>query len=145
MYACNTFSTQFRKIILRYIKIGYNMNVIRQTACMVVNTVNNFAPLFRCRPGLRLYGGSGLKTFKKVGCSGLGRTHRSPTVLFIYLFLFFILFFLFLFFFIYLFFFLFASAFQLFLAVESSSLLHVCIFFFFFFFFFFFMFSEMLH
>ena len=31
-----------------YIKIGYNINVIRQTACMVTNpiTVNNFASLF---------------------------------------------------------------------------------------------------
>ena len=42
------FSTQFRKIIRRYIKSGYNINIIRQTACMVVNpiTVNNFASLF---------------------------------------------------------------------------------------------------
>ena len=35
-------------------KIGYNIhvNVIRQTACMVVNpiTVNNFASLFNCMP-----------------------------------------------------------------------------------------------
>ena len=48
IYACNDFSTQFHKIILRYKKVGYNINVIRQTACMVVNpiTVNNFASLF---------------------------------------------------------------------------------------------------
>ena len=47
------FSNQFRRIILRDIKIGYNINVIRQTACMVVNpiTVNNFASLFGCTPG----------------------------------------------------------------------------------------------
>ena len=52
VYACNDFSTQFRKIILRYKKIGYNINIIRQTACMVVNpiTVNNFASLFNCTP-----------------------------------------------------------------------------------------------
>ena len=52
IYACNDFSTQFRKIILRYKKIGYNINVIRKTACMVVNpiTVNNFASLFNCTP-----------------------------------------------------------------------------------------------
>ena len=37
IYACNDFSTHFRKIIIRYIKVGYNINVIRQTACMVVN------------------------------------------------------------------------------------------------------------
>ena len=52
IYACNDFSTQFRKIILRYKKIGYNINAIRQTASMVVNpiTVNNFASLFNCMP-----------------------------------------------------------------------------------------------
>ena len=37
IYTCNDFSTQCRKIILRYIKIGYNINVIRQTICMVDN------------------------------------------------------------------------------------------------------------
>ena len=52
IYACNDFSTHFRKIVLRYKKIGYNINVIRQTACMVVNpiTINNFASLFNCTP-----------------------------------------------------------------------------------------------
>ena len=52
IYACNDFSAQFLKIILRYKKIGYNKNVIRQTACMVVNpiTVKNFASLFNCTP-----------------------------------------------------------------------------------------------
>ena len=48
----NDFSDQFRKIIIRYKRIGYNMNVMRQTACWVVNpiTVNNFADLFNCTP-----------------------------------------------------------------------------------------------
>ena len=48
IYACNDFNTQFRKIILRYKRIGYNINAIRQTACMVVYpiTVNNFASFF---------------------------------------------------------------------------------------------------
>ena len=52
IYACNDFSNQFRKIIIRYIKVGYNINVIKQTVCMVVNpiTVNNFASLFGCTP-----------------------------------------------------------------------------------------------
>ena len=42
-------------IILRYINIGYNINVIRQTAYFVVNpiTVNNFASLFGCTPAGR--------------------------------------------------------------------------------------------
>ena len=48
VYISNDFSTQFRNFILRYIKIGYTLNVIRQTACMVVNTitVNNVASRF---------------------------------------------------------------------------------------------------
>ena len=48
----NDLSDQFRTIIIRYKIIGYNMNVMRQTACMVVNpfTVNNFADLFNCTP-----------------------------------------------------------------------------------------------
>ena len=52
IYACTDFSTQFRKIILRYKMIGCNINVIRQTACLVVNPimVNNFASLFNCTP-----------------------------------------------------------------------------------------------
>ena len=42
----------FKKIIVRYKKIGYNIHVdvLRQTACLVVNAikVNNFAYLFDC-------------------------------------------------------------------------------------------------
>ena len=55
IYACNVFSTQFRKTILRYINIGYNINILRQTACIVVNpvTVDNFASLFSCTPAGR--------------------------------------------------------------------------------------------
>ena len=38
----------FKKIIVRYKKIGYNINVMRQTACLVVIPikVNSFAYLF---------------------------------------------------------------------------------------------------
>ena len=41
----NNFSAQFIKIISHYQKIGYNINVLQQTACLVVNpiTVGNFA------------------------------------------------------------------------------------------------------
>ena len=44
----NDFPYHFKKIIVRYKKIGYNINVIRQTACLVVNPikVNSFAYLF---------------------------------------------------------------------------------------------------
>ena len=46
------FSDQFRKIIVRYKRIGYNINIMRQSACSVFNpiTVNNFASLFNCPP-----------------------------------------------------------------------------------------------
>ena len=46
----NNFSAQFIKIISHYKKIGYNINVLQQTACLVVNpiAVGNFAFLFNC-------------------------------------------------------------------------------------------------
>ena len=46
------FSDQFRKIVLRYKRIGYSINIMRQSACLVVNPimVNNFASLFNCMP-----------------------------------------------------------------------------------------------
>ena len=48
----NNFSAQFIKIISHYKKIGYTINVLQQTACLVVNpiTVGNFAFLFDCTP-----------------------------------------------------------------------------------------------
>ena len=59
----NNFSVQFIKIISHHKKIGYNINVLQQTACLVVNliTVGNFAFLFNCTPVL--YDGSDLKTY----------------------------------------------------------------------------------
>ena len=44
------FSYHFKKIIVRCKKIGYNIHVLRQTACLVVNLikVNDFAYLFDC-------------------------------------------------------------------------------------------------
>ena len=46
------FSVQFRKIIVRYKRIGYNINIMRQSACLVFNPimVKNFASLFNCTP-----------------------------------------------------------------------------------------------
>ena len=35
----NDFSFQFRKIITRYRRIGYNLNVMRQSACLAFNPV----------------------------------------------------------------------------------------------------------
>ena len=47
----NIFSAQFIKIISHYKKIGYIINALHQTACLVVNTitVGNFAFLFIAR------------------------------------------------------------------------------------------------
>ena len=44
------FPYHLKMIIVRYKKIGYNIDVLRQTACLVVNPikVNNFAYLFDC-------------------------------------------------------------------------------------------------
>ena len=44
------FPYHFKKIIVRYKTIGYNIDVLRQTACLVVKPieVNNFAYLFVC-------------------------------------------------------------------------------------------------
>ena len=44
----NDFPYHFNKIIVRYKKIGYKIDVLRQTACLVVNPikVSSFAYLF---------------------------------------------------------------------------------------------------
>ena len=46
------FSDQFRKIIMRYKLIGYNLNVMRQSECLVINPimVDDYAALFNCAP-----------------------------------------------------------------------------------------------
>ena len=46
----NDFSYHLKKIIVRYKKIGHSIDVLRQTACLVVNPikVNSFAYLFNC-------------------------------------------------------------------------------------------------
>ena len=46
----NDFPYHFKKIIVRYKKIGYNTYVLGQTACVVVNPIKvyNFAYLFHC-------------------------------------------------------------------------------------------------
>ena len=46
------FSDQFRKIIMRYKRIGYNLNVMRHSACLVINpiTVDGYAALLNCTP-----------------------------------------------------------------------------------------------
>ena len=46
----NDFLYHSKKISVRYKKIGYNIDVLRQTACLVVNPikVNSFVYLFNC-------------------------------------------------------------------------------------------------
>ena len=44
------FSDQSRKIIIRHKPIGYDLNIMQQSACLVINpiTAHNFAALFNC-------------------------------------------------------------------------------------------------
>ena len=48
----NDFPFQFRKNIERYRRIGYNLNVMRQSVCLVFNPimVDNYAADFNCMP-----------------------------------------------------------------------------------------------
>ena len=49
------FSDQFRKNIMRYKRIGYTLNVMRQSASLIINpiTVDGYATLFNCTPADR--------------------------------------------------------------------------------------------
>ena len=44
-------SDQFKKIIKHYLKVGYNLDVMRQSACLVLNpiTVYSYGFLFNCK------------------------------------------------------------------------------------------------
>ena len=46
------FTDQIRKVIIRFKRSGCNLNVMRQSACIVINpiTVDHFAALFNCTP-----------------------------------------------------------------------------------------------
>ena len=46
----NDFPYHFQKIIVHYKKIGYNIDVLRQTACLAINPikVNSVAYLYNC-------------------------------------------------------------------------------------------------
>ena len=51
----SNFSEQFRKLINRYKRIGYSLDIMRQTACLVVNPVivDSYASLFNCMTAFR--------------------------------------------------------------------------------------------
>ena len=46
------FLISFEKNLIGHKRIGYDLNVMRQSACLVINpiTVDNFAALFHCTP-----------------------------------------------------------------------------------------------
>ena len=46
------FSDQFRKIIICHKCIGDDLNVLRQSPCLVINpiTIDNFGSFFNCTP-----------------------------------------------------------------------------------------------
>ena len=51
----SNFSEQFRKLINRYKRIVYSLDIMRQTACLVVNPiiVDGYASLFNCTAAVR--------------------------------------------------------------------------------------------
>ena len=51
----SNFSEQFRRLINCYKRIGYSLDIIRQTACLVVNRiiVDGYASLFKCTMAFR--------------------------------------------------------------------------------------------
>ena len=52
----STFSVQFRKLVNRLKIIGYNLDIMRQTACLIVNpiTVYSYVFLFNCTGTVRV-------------------------------------------------------------------------------------------
>ena len=62
------FSAQFIKIISHHKKIGYNINVLQQTACLVVNPIYGWQLSFPLKlqaegSDFRFYDGSDLKPY----------------------------------------------------------------------------------
>ena len=51
----SNFSEQFRKLINRYKRIGYSLDIMRQTACLALNPiiVDGYASLFNCTTAVR--------------------------------------------------------------------------------------------
>ena len=46
----SNFSDQFKKIVKRYIRVGYNLDILRQSACLVLNpiTAYSYGFLYNC-------------------------------------------------------------------------------------------------
>ena len=51
----SNFSEQFRKLINRYKRIGNSLDIMRQTACLLVNPIidDDYASLFNCTTAVR--------------------------------------------------------------------------------------------
>ena len=68
----STFKEQFRKLINRYKRLGYNPYVMPQTACLVTNpSVDSYASLFNCTTAGRASDSMTASTSKSFH-SGLG-------------------------------------------------------------------------
>ena len=79
----SNFSEQFRKLINRYKRIGYNPYVMRKTACLVINptSADRYASLFNCTTAGRA--SDSMTAQHKAFTSGLGLDAMSlawPTV-----------------------------------------------------------------
>ena len=50
MFGKPNFSDQFKKIVIRYIRVGYNLDIMRQSACLVLKPimVNSYGFPFNC-------------------------------------------------------------------------------------------------
>ena len=68
----SNFSEQFRKFINRYKRIGYSLDIMRQTTCLVVNPiiVDGYASLFNCTTAVRA--STQWRPLRKILASGLG-------------------------------------------------------------------------
>ena len=73
----SNFSEQFRKLINRYKRIGYSLDIMRQTACLVVNPiiVDGYASLFNCTTAVRAQ--TQWRPLRKTLTSGLGLDDMS--------------------------------------------------------------------
>ena len=68
----SNFSEQFRKLLNRYKRIGYSLDIMRQTAYLVVNPiiVDGYASLFNCTTAVQA--SDSMTAFRKNLTSGLG-------------------------------------------------------------------------
>ena len=73
----SNFSEQFRKFINLYKRIGYSLDIMRQTACLVVNPiiVDGYASLFNCTTAVRA--SDPMTPLHKILTSGLGLDDMS--------------------------------------------------------------------